>query len=274
MPRNTIPTASEIKFGVEIECYLPVGIDLPVGSYHHGLQVTWAPDGWNAQSDASLYPPSGYRAAEIVSPVLAGEAGLEQVLLVADTLKTLGACVNDACGLHVHVDASHLQPTDIRNIVAAFKVYEAAFFAACGTHVTERSSGGWCKPTKFWSFDPTVSDRRPDHSDRYQSLNTTNFYFETLRKRTIEIRVFPGTVDAGDIITAVYMAVALVAKALRSSNDVPAVACDSSYRDGSQVFIATHLHDPRNLIIPDEFPVGIANILLEHAQQAEQAVRN
>ena len=43
--------ASEIKFGVEIECNLPVTCGVQAGAYHRGTQITDAPNGleWTAR---------------------------------------------------------------------------------------------------------------------------------------------------------------------------------------------------------------------------------
>ena len=87
--------ASDVKFGVEVECYLPTGTIEALGGYHHGLQVAWLPNGWNGQSDTSLnHCPAGYRAAEIVSPILSGEEGLAQVWFTLEAIKELNGVVN------------------------------------------------------------------------------------------------------------------------------------------------------------------------------------
>ena len=46
---------SEVSFGIEIECYVPVGTrGFEVGAYHNGVQISGTPQGWNGQSDGSL----------------------------------------------------------------------------------------------------------------------------------------------------------------------------------------------------------------------------
>jgi hypothetical protein len=96
---------------VEIECFLPQraisDLGVIVGSYHHGHPLPPAfPAGWTAEHDSGLYTSrQGYVALEIVSPVLRGRAGIEQVKQVAEALKSLGACVNHTAGVHVHCSA-------------------------------------------------------------------------------------------------------------------------------------------------------------------------
>ena len=115
MPKHTQrheanPKAAEATFGIEIECFLPRGC-VRVGAYHAGVELgSRFPAGWNAQRDGSLRTTlRGYEGVEIVSPVLRGREGLEQVRQVAALLQELGARVNRTCGLHVHVGATSVQ---------------------------------------------------------------------------------------------------------------------------------------------------------------------
>jgi len=91
---------------VEIECFLPQRaineLGISIGGYHHGHPLPSPfPPGWTAEQDASLRTDRrGYLPVEIVSPILQGRAGVEQVKQVAQTLKTLGACVNTSAGYH------------------------------------------------------------------------------------------------------------------------------------------------------------------------------
>ena len=85
----------------------------------------------------------------------------------------------------------------------AFTKYEKAFFGLSGAMGNDRWNSRYCKPSHRW-LNPT--------DDRYQSLNVTNFErYET--KKTIEFRVWAGTLDCVLIMAAVSMAVTLVARA-------------------------------------------------------------
>jgi hypothetical protein len=201
-------TASQIKFGVEIECYLPSGVEVEVGGYHHGLQINWAPAGWNGQQDGSLHAPAGYKAVEIVSPALAGEDGLIEVYYMADSIKQLGGIVDGSCGLHVHVDANTLTDEQVKAIRAEFIRFEKTFYSLSGERSRSRYNHNcYCKPSSMC----------PNIMDRYQGINLLNYLDPSpLRRRqnrrTVEIRCFAGTLEVAEIIAAVYMAVGLVAK--------------------------------------------------------------
>jgi hypothetical protein len=104
--QTTSSKAESYTWGVEIECFLPqTEVDragISVGSYHHGHPLPYPfPQGWTAQRDGSLRTDRrGYVPVEIVSPVLKGQAGIEQLKQVAQILKGLGAVVNVSTGFH------------------------------------------------------------------------------------------------------------------------------------------------------------------------------
>ena len=39
--------ASDLTFGIEIECTIPAQNAPSVGGYHHGIQISDLPNGWN-----------------------------------------------------------------------------------------------------------------------------------------------------------------------------------------------------------------------------------
>src|SRR5438874_2067235 len=103
-------TASEWRFGIELECYLPGDRAFERGSYTSGRQIPDMPRGWVSKTDGSL-GTEGYHevGVEVVSPVLRGERGLTEVAYAVEVLLgPLGARVDGTTGLHVHVDASKL----------------------------------------------------------------------------------------------------------------------------------------------------------------------
>src|SRR5437764_919765 len=86
--------ATEITFGIEIECTIPVQNAPAVGGYHNGVQIAGLPAGWNAQRDSSIQAQRGFVGVEVVSPVLKGVDGTRQIKLVCEWLKQIGAKVN------------------------------------------------------------------------------------------------------------------------------------------------------------------------------------
>ena len=113
------------KFGVEMEivgisreqalsAMRAVGVEVQSEQYNHATRPHW-----KLVSDASV--AGGF---EVVSPVLNGEAGLEELRRVATALDDMGATANRTCGLHVHIDAHGLTVDALRAIVRRYAAYE------------------------------------------------------------------------------------------------------------------------------------------------------
>lgn len=70
---------------------------------------------WRFHGDGSIQDTRNNvrRAVEVVSPILSGAKGLKQVRKACAALVKAGAYVNESCGLHVHVGAQDLTPSEI-----------------------------------------------------------------------------------------------------------------------------------------------------------------
>jgi len=139
------PTAHDLTFGIEIECYIPEehASGISVGSYHRGHQVVGLPDGWNAQQDGSIGYRQGYLGFELVSPKLQGLDGITQVKTVADWLKTKQAKVYQNCGFHVHVGLGRWKTNEnVNRLVMMAKYWDKALYAITGT--LSRELGRYC----------------------------------------------------------------------------------------------------------------------------------
>jgi hypothetical protein len=116
----------DLTFGVELEFIMPVGMTRDriatmiqqagvmcmSEQYNHTTRTHW-----KITTDASL----GYtRGAEVVSPILRGEAGLEATRKVCQILTQTGCKVSKKCGLHVHVGCSNYEIGFFKNIGRMF----------------------------------------------------------------------------------------------------------------------------------------------------------
>src|SRR4051794_38718284 len=203
---------NDLTFGVELEVTLPAGT-CPVGCYHHGVQVPELPLGWKAERDCSIQAPSGYMAAEIVSPILRGADGLRQLKAVCDWLSNVRAKVNRSTGFHVHVGFSRNDKRGLRRLVSLVANFEKALFAATGTHT--REEGHYCRPVQD---DVRYQQAFRDATalagafPRYHVLNLTNLL--GYGKPTVEFRVFAGTTNPIKAIGYVRLCLGIVEKAL------------------------------------------------------------
>lgn len=253
-PTNITPTrkASEIGFGIEIECNIPTThqYQFPVGGYHRGVSVNLEGlSDWNTQSDGSVRSVSGYYSAEIVSPILRGESGLRQVVQMLDHLNAIGALVNPSCGLHVHVDVEGLTQAQITRLVKLFKYYEVAFYDLNGVDAQYRMDNHFCAPSTRWT------------GTRYQSLNQQH-----LRERHphIEIRVWHGALKPEVVVSAIYMAVSLVS---RTTAQETVKTSDLNRNKPTQVmakFIRRFMQ-PDCMIVSDERPDDIWQTMMQEA---------
>ena len=68
--------------------------------------------------------PDGSCGYEIVSPILKGQEGMNELVRVLDILNTTRARVNKKCGIHVHVGAEDATGRKVANLVKYFGVNE------------------------------------------------------------------------------------------------------------------------------------------------------
>jgi len=231
--------ARDFTFGVEIECSVPRTAGIAVGRYHYGTAVTGAnlpdgtralaPQGWKCESDASVETfRAGHTAVEFVSPVLRGDAGVDNLIAMVNWLNAVGARVNRSMGVHVHVgvasvigrDATTETVCDYLAAVSAQTVtWGTALFAQTGTK--SRENGRWCakldgeaEKERFTHVkrerDSYTKERRARGRDRYRSLNLMNVFG---RKHTIEVRVFAATLNVDKIVHHLSTVLAIASKA-------------------------------------------------------------
>ena len=225
------PKAAEITFGIEIECFLPRG-SVQIGEYHRGAELGGDfPAGWKAERDGSLSTRlRGYQGVEIISPILCGVEGLAQVKRVAEILNRMDARVNATTGFHVHVGVTSVAGHDydtvadwVRRLINLTAQHEMAFYGAAGTR--RRYDGRYCASLKngVWNGKKqalkkkiTAEELRTEAAgvSRYQLLNVTNVFGS---KKTVEFRVFGGTVEALKMTAYISMCLAAATRALDHS---------------------------------------------------------
>ena len=107
------------RFGVEIEftgvnrdtvrqALRSNGIACEVQHYNHRTQPVW-----KIVTDSSC----GF---EMVSPILQGERGFQDLKVVLDTMTQVGCQVNRQTGIHVHLEATDLSLLDVKHILKRY----------------------------------------------------------------------------------------------------------------------------------------------------------
>jgi hypothetical protein len=240
--------ATEMTYGVEIEC--GIGREVPVreGGYHNGLPVAALPafngKPWKAEHDGSL-SFSDRKAVEFVSPVLKGKEGLDNIRAACAQIKAWNGATNQTCGLHIHVGLPAETPVSvIRNLFRIVGRFEDALFASTGT--PHRRASNYCKPIKTdgnkrieWRSLATKADLRHSRqcsqmvgatlNDRYSILNVMPFITE--RQNTVEFRVFSGSLNPAKIAAWIQICLSIVEMAIDGVNpdwDIDRTSVDQS----------------------------------------------
>lgn len=128
---SDIAVFTNMTFGVEIECYMPIGmtsselgakvraggVECYPEAYNHSVRRFW-----KIVTDGSLYDM--VRGVELVSPILTGEAGFSDIAKVCKVLTAIGCKVSQKAGLHVHVGCRNETPSTLRRIAVNYSYYQ------------------------------------------------------------------------------------------------------------------------------------------------------
>lgn len=186
------------NFGVEIEAYnctrerlarelRAAGISVQVEGYNH----TDHADHWKLVTDSSLH---GNNTFELVSPILHGEAGIDELEKVCWVLELCDVKVNDTCGLHIHMDAHDFTMDTWRNLAVTYKRLEPVIDAFMPR---SRRDNHYCKGLSGISETAirraqTITDlRRAFRNDRYHKVNLEAY----ARHCTVEFRQHGGSTN-------------------------------------------------------------------------------
>lgn len=191
------PTAFDRKFGIEIEGYgvasgllarklREAGIECYTESYNHNTRGHW-----KIVHDGSL---SGANTFEIVSPILEGQEGIEQVRKVCEVLEGCNVKINKSCGLHVHFDATNITVEHTKNILKNYGAYEEQIDSFLP--ISRRANNNtYCKSVKRILPDieqaTTIQRIAQIMGSRYFKINLQSY----TRHNTIEFRQHSGTVE-------------------------------------------------------------------------------
>lgn len=235
-------------FGIELEAHLPTGktmgqladlirrrarVSAHCEAYNHYTQAHW-----KLTTDSSL----GYdrkAGVEVVSPILSGEAGIQDARRVTAAMQEFGCTISVKCGFHVHVGASDLSLEQLRSLAISFVHAETAFDAIMPPSrrrdlnkyiLSNRTAfgGGYDNEAINRAIDAyktasntdaliaRVSTSKPAGgwapTTRYRKLNLLSM----ARQGTVEFRQHSGTVDPDKVENWVRLCVAFVERSKTS----------------------------------------------------------
>ena len=194
---NFTPTIFNRKFGVEIEAYnvnkevlkrelIRLGINVEVENYNHTTRGHW-----KIISDSSIRGTNGF---EVVSPILEGTDGLEQLNKVCQALKNCNAYINKSCGIHIHFDASNFGTKQFKNLLLNYADLENVIDSFLPNSRRENNNQ-YCKSiienkTKIENAK-TIAQLIKSIPVRYKKVNTQAY----TRQNTIEFRHHAGSIE-------------------------------------------------------------------------------
>lgn len=190
---------SETRYGIEIEfthdrgdirdeivsALRQAGIDAENQNYNHRTASCW-----KLVTDSSC-------GLELVSPILEGYEGLDQIKTVLEVLRRLGAKVNKNCGTHVHLDARWLDFEQIKEFAQKF-INNEDIFDAIQPESRRGNKNRYCQGHRRRNVSRTRSIEKLILAvgvNRYTKLNLHSFH----RYGSIEIRHHAGTLNYNKI---------------------------------------------------------------------------
>ena len=192
--------------------------------YHLSNWTVTMPDGrkWQVVYDGSLWG-----GAEVVTPILT-YADIETLQEVVRAMRKAKAKVNSRTGLHVHVGAQGMTPTQIKNLVKIFYKQEELILKATGTQPIRIEK--YTRKTDLGFVDKICAMRNPTMSsladayyagyyDRYRHYSKARYHALNLHnlwnggKGTVEFRYHEQSLHAGVIKAAVLIDLLMVLKA-------------------------------------------------------------
>ena len=164
------------------------GILCEIEGYNHSTRRYW-----KIVSDASVN--GGY---ELVSPVLKGQSGLDEVKAVCEALSEVGALINKSCGFHAHFGTDDFKESISvwRNLYINYATLEEdidAFMPPSrrrNTYCASLKVRGWREKMEnvrtLVELEKAITNR-----SRYFKLNSQSYW----RHGTVEFRQHSGTIE-------------------------------------------------------------------------------
>lgn len=200
---NPFTFAFNRTFGIEIEAFgvsktilkqklEAEGIQVAIESYNHIVR-----NHWKITTDSSI---NGHQGFELVSPILQGQNGIDQLKKVCRALNKAKAKVNKSCGLHVHIGANDYTLDHFKNLVVNYINLEKQFDKMM-PNSRRKNNNTYCKSITGYSKRQVKSKTSISGlldmltSSRYRKLNLKSFR----TYGTAEFRHHSGTTSFGKI---------------------------------------------------------------------------
>jgi len=207
---------------------------------------------WKIVRDGSVH--SGW---EVVSPILHGESGFEQVRAVCFALNEIGCTVNRSTGMHVHHGMDGLSPKQVGQVFGTYAAFQqllnfavspsrrnAGFAMSVPTAVTNDGDDKWDDVNTMRQALRKLTATKG--STRYSAVNHDSFNPNSPTGQchgTIEFRQHQGTINADKVITWVLITQAIIENAVQFKVRFPksTMGMGSNFKKGELVRFKTFL---------------------------------
>ena len=197
---------SSRTYGIEIECFHKTDDDIR-NKVRQALQNVGIPcqylgythtvtSSWKIVTDSSI---RGGIGLEVVSPILKGEEGLEQIRKVTKVLNELGCRVNRSTGLHVHHGAQGFSQEKIKKVFKLYRENEQLFDSLVAPS-RRGDTNQYCMSLRNHLELPDT---------RYTKVN----YKSYAKYGTLEVRHHQGTLNAEKIINWIKLTQRVIERA-------------------------------------------------------------
>lgn len=233
----------KLKFGVEIEFYgvhYQAVIDslrqagIAVADYE-GYTHAVIPK-WKITTDVSVTSiGTGLpgRGLELVSPILYGDEGLDELEKVYTVLNSLGAKVDKSCGTHVHFDIADYTVDNMKSFLNLFFKYQNVINYLVPK--SRRDVNSYCQPithSQISYINRPINDSIRDIASalltRYKKINLQSY----VKYGTLEVRQHGGTTEFEKIEAWIVLMYQMIVKAKEQNFE-----CPSSIRRATNVGI-------------------------------------
>ena len=201
------------KFGIEIEAY-GIGRDLLASKLREaGIESntgsrTTSSNVWKVTTDGSI---SGRNSFELVSPILEGQDGIEQLKKVCEVLKRNNALINKSCGLHIHFDARQFELEHWKGLYKNYARLEDTIDSFIVPSRRENNNT-YCNSVEVWNWESRVTNARNLNeiggvfSSKYYKVNVQPFW----RQGSVEFRHHSGSIEFEKISNWIFFLARLI----------------------------------------------------------------
>lgn len=178
------------------------GFPVEVQSYNHSVTSVWklitdsSVNGTGVHDDDDDDDYDDGEGLEMVSPILVGAEGFEQLQQVVSSIREVGGDIDSSCGLHVHHDARDLTPGQVAGLLRFYMENQGVIdrFLAPVRRATRNNQ--WCQPWRDTEKQAVLDSaknggRNLGNFDRYRTINVTSFP----KYGSLEFRQHQGTMN-------------------------------------------------------------------------------